>query len=153
MNHKTAIITSMNLYEYSQLNNTELGIIVTKEGDPQLYEQINETVKKIIRVSHEYEFEIKKVEKIKTPIGETEKKEINIKGKKESVKPENGFCIRCHSVMNLNPDKPLCSKCYPIWAKFSDPTYPEKYCHVCGKESKQSVEKPVCYTCYKKYYK
>jgi phosphatidylserine/phosphatidylglycerophosphate/cardiolipin synthase-like enzyme len=29
VNHKTAIITSMNLYEYSQLNNTEMGIIIT----------------------------------------------------------------------------------------------------------------------------
>jgi predicted amidophosphoribosyltransferase len=55
--------------------------------------------------------------------------------------------------MDLNPDKPLCSKCYPIWAKDSDETYPEKYCHICGKESKQSVEKPVCYPCYKKFYK
>ena len=62
----------------------------------------------------------------------------------------SGFCIRCGKEMELNPNKPLCSKCYPIWAKYSDPDYPEKYCHICGKESEQTYAKPVCYTCYKK---
>jgi hypothetical protein len=61
-----------------------------------------------------------------------------------------GFCIRCETQMELNPDKPFCSKCYPIWASCSDKTEKTKYYHVCGKESKQSVEKPVCYFCFKK---
>ena len=63
LNHKTAIITSMNLYEYSQLNNTELGIIVDQAEDRKLYDEINEAAKKIIRNSTEFGFEIKKVEK------------------------------------------------------------------------------------------
>jgi phosphatidylserine/phosphatidylglycerophosphate/cardiolipin synthase-like enzyme len=149
VNHKTAIITSMNLYEYSQLNNTEMGIIITKDGDPKLFEQINETAKKIIRNSKEFGFEIKKVEKSKQATEKNIKKESTVKQSVGKI----GYCIRCHASMDLNPDKPLCQKCYPIWAKYSDKTYPEKYCHICGKESKQSVEKPVCYNCYKKFYK
>jgi len=153
LNQKTAIITSMNLYEYSQLNNTELGMKITTESDPKLYEQINETVKKIVRNSPEFQFEIKKVDKSKVPTQESEKKGKNISIKAEATNKESGHCIRCNTKMELNPNKPLCSKCYPIWAKYSDETYPEKYCHVCGKESKQSVEKPVCYSCYQKLYK
>lgn len=149
LNQKTAIITSMNLYEYSQLNNTEMGLKITVEHDPKLYEEINETVKKIVRNSPEFQFEIKKVEKpASTPKMEVPKKQ-SLPLKKDNV----GYCIRCRNQMELNPDKPLCSKCYPVWAKYSDKTYPEKYCHICGKESKQSVEKPVCYSCYKKFYK
>jgi hypothetical protein len=33
-----------------------------------------------------------------------------------------GFCIRCETQMELNPNKPICSKCYPIWASYSDKT-------------------------------
>jgi phosphatidylserine/phosphatidylglycerophosphate/cardiolipin synthase-like enzyme len=148
LNQKTAIITSMNLYEYSQLNNTEMGLKITLEQDPKLYEEINETVKKIVRNSPEFQYEIKRVEKASTQKGETPKKQSL-----PSQKSDVGFCIRCHTQMEINPDKPLCSKCYSIWAKYSDITYPEKYCHICGKDSKQSVEKPVCYSCYKKLYK
>jgi hypothetical protein len=64
-----------------------------------------------------------------------------------------GFCIRCETQMELNPDKPICSKCYPIWASYSDKTEKTNYYPVCGKESKQYVEKPVCYFCFKKMYK
>ena len=58
LNQKSAIICSMNLYEYSQVNNTEIGVLVTKEDDPELFMQIDEMAKRIHRESHEYEFEI-----------------------------------------------------------------------------------------------
>jgi phosphatidylserine/phosphatidylglycerophosphate/cardiolipin synthase-like enzyme len=152
LNHKTAIITSMNLYEYSQLNNTEMGIIITKEDDSELFEQINETAKKIIRNSKEFGFEIKKVEKL-SQSNKVPEKNIKKESPPKQSLGKTGFCIRCHASMDLNPDKPLCQKCYPIWAKHANKAYPEKYCHICGIESKQSVEKPVCYSCYKKFYK
>ncbi|MHC1754362.1 MAG: phospholipase D family protein [Methanosarcina sp.] len=37
LNENEAIVTSMNLYEYSQVNNYEMGIYVTKDEDPKLY--------------------------------------------------------------------------------------------------------------------
>ena len=39
-NEKEAIITSMNLYMFSQQNNVEMGIYITKENDEKLYGQI-----------------------------------------------------------------------------------------------------------------
>lgn len=61
LNQKTAIITSMNLYKYSQLNNTELGIKVDKKDDEKLYEQINNAVKQIIRVILNFNLKSKKL--------------------------------------------------------------------------------------------
>lgn len=156
LNHKTAIITSMNLYEYSQLNNTELGIKVEQSEDPGLYDEINEAAKKIIRNSNEFGFEIKKVDKTKPADTKQERSYNKEKTKKEGIEPEDGYCIRCGEKIKFNPNKPLCDKCYPIWAKFSDPRYNEKYCHVCRKEDskhERCYEKPICYSCYKKLYK
>lgn len=155
MNEETAIITSMNLYQYSQENNWEMGIKIDKKENPELFEAIVLYVQEIIKASEV----ISKIEMKKTDTHPEErpvsalKPEIPRTTKPVSQQENVGYCIRCHTKMDLNPDKPLCSKCYPIWAKYSDTTYPEKYCHVCGKESKQSVEKPVCYNCYKKMYK
>ena len=37
---KMALVTSMNLYDYSQENNHEMGILVTREEDKGLYDEI-----------------------------------------------------------------------------------------------------------------
>ena len=39
-----AIITSMNLYDFSQQNNDEMGILVHRNGDADLYDEILEEV-------------------------------------------------------------------------------------------------------------
>ena len=39
LNENTAIVTSMNLYQYSQQNNREMGIKIEKEKDPDLYKE------------------------------------------------------------------------------------------------------------------
>ncbi len=53
LNEVEALITSMNLYEFSQVNNNEMGIYVVKETDPTLYNEIYEEVKRLIRISDE----------------------------------------------------------------------------------------------------
>jgi phosphatidylserine/phosphatidylglycerophosphate/cardiolipin synthase-like enzyme len=141
LNENMAIITSMNLYQYSQQNNREMGIKIENkpETDKPLYDETLAEVRRLIQTSVEPKYIIKK------KVAETPKSPHQ-----KSTITQTGFCIRCGMKMELNPEKPLCSKCYPIWAKYSDPEYPEKYCHVCGKESNQSYSKPVCYNCYKK---
>ena len=37
LNEKEALLTSMNLYEYSQEHNDEMGILVSVDHDPELY--------------------------------------------------------------------------------------------------------------------
>ena len=40
MNEEKAIITSMNLYDYSQTKNIEMGILITRKEDPEAYGKI-----------------------------------------------------------------------------------------------------------------
>lgn len=48
LNEKTAIISSMNLYDFSQINNTELGIVFTKHTDYDIFNQTYNEVDLII---------------------------------------------------------------------------------------------------------
>lgn len=83
-----AIITSMNLYEFSQVNNEEMGILVIKEDDPVLYDEIYQEARRLVRVSDEVKLSVKKVprtEEEKTAAGE-----------------EEAFCIRCQKKIKLN---------------------------------------------------
>lgn len=72
LNENEAIITSMNLYEFSQVHNNEMGIYVVKETDPILYNEIYEEVKRLIRISDEI---IVSVEKAATKTSATFKQE------------------------------------------------------------------------------
>src|SRR3989339_679158 len=60
---------------------------------------------------------------------------------------EEGNCIRCGTEIKLDPKHPLCKKCYQSWSKYSDKTYTENYCHICGAKTQSSMEKPVCLSC------
>ncbi len=49
LNEKSAIITSMNLYAYSQINNEEMGMYLVKEEDEEAYLQCTSTLHNIIK--------------------------------------------------------------------------------------------------------
>lgn len=44
INEKKAIISSMNLYDYSQTSNVEMGFLITKDEDPKAYAQMLEDI-------------------------------------------------------------------------------------------------------------
>ncbi len=57
MNENTAIITSMNLYDYSQINNHELGIKLSIEEEQNLLKELLKQIKAIVSTDHEgYDF-------------------------------------------------------------------------------------------------
>ena len=47
LNESAAIVTSMNLYEFSQQNNDEMGILATRADDPELYQQVYEEARRL----------------------------------------------------------------------------------------------------------
>jgi len=142
INEDEALITSMNLYEFSQQNNNEMGILIKKEDESELYHDMYEEAKRLIRISDEVKISVKKVKKYPN----------NYSKRKDGIElsKKTGFCIRCKTRITLDPLHPLCSDCYKNWKKYKDPNYSEKYCHICGKETKTSLNKPSCYSCYKK---
>lgn len=53
LNEFECIITSLNLYEFSQVNNNEMGVLIDKNSDSQLYADTYDEVQRIIRISDE----------------------------------------------------------------------------------------------------
>lgn len=51
LNEKAAIITSMNLYDFSQINNNEMGVYFDRDSEPDLYHETYEEAQRLIRVS------------------------------------------------------------------------------------------------------
>jgi hypothetical protein len=62
LNERAAIITSMNLYDFSQVNNNEMGIHVDREQEPELYRDAYEEAQRLIRISEEVRLAAEKVD-------------------------------------------------------------------------------------------
>ena len=78
LNEESCIITSLNLYEFSQVNNNEMGVAVSRAEDSELYREAYDEAQRIIRISDEVRISLEKV---------TSEPEKN--GKKSPVKKEN----------------------------------------------------------------
>ena len=149
LNENEALLTSMNLYEFSQVNNNEMGILITRDEEQDLYDEIKEESMRLVRVSEEIRVTVAKVEP--ETAGKAATKRARREPRQDMAKPERGFCIRCKAELPSNPTQPYCSRCYASWRRFNNEEYEEKHCHTCGKEHGASMLKPVCIACYRKY--
>lgn len=143
LNENEAIITSMNLYEFSQVNNNEMGIYIEKNNDPELYKDIYEEVQRLIRTSDELVVSVEKA-----PTKEKPLEKVEIKAKTENKKSNDkltGYCIRTGVEIPFNVEKPMSYDAFKSWSKYSDPDYAEKFCHFSGEPSngETSVSKPI----------
>ena len=64
LNEEVAIITSLNLYEFSQVNNNEMGILLTREADSECYRDAYDEAQRIVRVSDEVRIAMEMVVKV-----------------------------------------------------------------------------------------
>lgn len=144
INENEAIITSMNLYEFSQQNNNEMGIWLSKAQDADLYNATLEEVQRLLTISEEIRVTVKKVTADTPP--KTEKKSVETKqpSSKTSDKP-TGFCIRTGVPIPFDIEKPLSYEAYKKWNEYGDPDYAEKFCHFSGEPSngETSVRQPI----------
>ncbi|VVE68127.1 DNA repair protein [Pandoraea anapnoica] len=53
MSEELCVVTSLNLYEFSQINNNEMGVLVRRSEDADLYRDVYEEAQRIIRISEE----------------------------------------------------------------------------------------------------
>ena len=72
LNEELCIITSLNLYEFSQVNNNEMGVLIRRSEDLNLYKEAYEEAQRIIRVSDEIRISVETVEKEKESSAEGE---------------------------------------------------------------------------------
>jgi len=145
LNESEAVITSMNLYEFSQVNNEEMGVLVLKAEDPALYASVYEEAMRLIRISEEVRVTVEKV----VPADAEAESKARRSVKAKVATPEKGVCIRCKADIKADPTHPLCRDCFTKWKQYENVDYEEKYCHLCAKPGKASMRKPTCYDCYK----
>lgn len=63
INEDSCIITSLNLYEFSQVNNNEMGILLKRDDDGRVYQDAYEEAQRIIRISDEVKISLDVVDK------------------------------------------------------------------------------------------
>lgn len=61
INEESCIISSLNLYEFSQVNNNEMGILIKKEEDVEVFKDAYEEAQRIIRISDEVRISLDEV--------------------------------------------------------------------------------------------
>ena len=163
-NENHLIITSMNIYEFSEKTNREMGVWVDKDEDRVLYSKAVEEVESILHSQSTIKRESKSGF---AAMGKALMSSPEIKGGFAAMgkafmgvvndlvddapsTPKKGFCIRCAQKIDLDPDRPFCGACYGKWAVHKKVTHQEQYCHECGKANKSSMSRPACLACYKK---
>ena len=61
MNEDSCIISSLNLYEFSQVNNNEMGVYISRDSDSEIYKDAYDEAQRIIRISDEVRISFEKV--------------------------------------------------------------------------------------------
>lgn len=172
-NESSAILTSMNLYNFSQDNNIEAGVLTNRKGIlgsitsqdtlendaagyfQRVIEQSDLLFLKepkfestMLGLSRRYTNSVIETDKLSDFFNNKLKADTSFK--KDNFIPKQatkqmGFCIRTGTQIPFNPKLPMCDTAFQSWKKFSNNEYPEKYCHFSGEPSngETSFSKPI----------
>ena len=159
-NERSMVITSMNLYDFSEQNNREMGVLMTRADDGALFEAARSEAEMIIGQASSPTAAAPKKGAVTERTGRLQKP-AEERPKRGWAKPlsnilsgilgtESGYCIRCgEKSIPYDVDTPYCKGCYRKWSKYKNPAYEEKYCHSCGKKRRRITKtKPRCSACY-----
>jgi len=168
-NETKSVLSSMNLYDFSQNNNIEFGIVtkgnilgsltgnVGANLDKNANEYFNSVIEnadlvfqkkpvfesKIMGLSKKYIESKIEIDKISSIYEESKKQSKKKETNNREVK--KGYCIRTGKEIEYNIKMPLSKSAYSNWVKFKNTSYPEKYCHYSGEKSNgdTSFSKPI----------
>lgn len=156
-NEKAMVITSLNLYDFSEQNNREMGVLITKQDDAELFEDAGREAAMIIGLASAAIGAAPRRSPVRPQPRQqqktTEKKSRGIWAKPISeivsgmLGSDRGYCIGCKTRIDLNTERPACLKCYRLLKKNQGKA---KYCHECGREFKTTISTPRCRSCYEK---
>ena len=144
-NETKMVITSMNMYQFSEKTNREMGVLIDSKTDKDLFDKaVNETLSII---NHSEVTELHKTER--KYYNQTKNAKDSRETKNEYVKPQMlGYCVRCEIRIQYDPTRPYCKDCFSSWAQWENAGYNENVCHCCGQFTNPiSMSKPQCYRC------
>ncbi len=143
-NENKMVITSMNMYEFSEKNNREMGVLIDRINDKDLFDKAVSETLSILQSSEQIP-----LRKATRQFERDWNKADNSKNSKTSYKKQvRGYCIRCEARINYDPEKPYCADCFTVWAQFENYDYQENVCHRCGEYEPTTMAKPQCYNCF-----
>lgn len=157
-NEKAMVVTSMNLYEYSQRNNREMGFLIRLNEDPEVFEDarieaeyIVCNAKKDSTVRNLVKGIVKEAKSVVDSFNEDTRERTKTPRRAKTTRrtKREGYCIRCGENKTYDPNAPYCPKCFRKWNKWHNPNYKEHICHGCGKEIISTLNNPMCRTCEK----
>jgi hypothetical protein len=64
LNEQFCIVSSLNLHELSHAKSNEIGVLVSKDGDEELFQTLSEEADRIIRISDEVRMTVEKVRRM-----------------------------------------------------------------------------------------
>jgi phosphatidylserine/phosphatidylglycerophosphate/cardiolipin synthase-like enzyme len=73
INEQAAIITSMNLYDFSQVNNNEMGVFIERNSEPDLYRECFEEAQRLIRIGEQVRLSAETIEEAEQDAGQEDK--------------------------------------------------------------------------------
>jgi len=175
LNEDCMIITSMNMYAFSEKTNREMGVLIRKDDDTdeKVYEDAMTEVQSIINSAKEEKVMVQpkvrdtsktQITKAKVNMPKSTKTGGWVKAeealisffnaisekKATSSKSRQGYCIRCAKQIPHDLDKPYCRECFSSWRQWENPAHIEKFCHNCGNRDRSSMLYPQCHTCFQK---
>jgi phosphatidylserine/phosphatidylglycerophosphate/cardiolipin synthase-like enzyme len=136
-NEDKLIVSSLNLYEYSEQKNREMSVELSRTTDTEAFADALREVNSIIAAAEEY-----RPSALSRLVGA-------FAPQREPKRASRGFCIRCQENLPYQPDRPLCRDCFKSWAVWENPEYEEKVCHGCGTRHRSTMAKPLCRPCYR----
>ena len=160
MNESDALITSLNLYAYSEVNNIEWGILVSQADDKELYGAIHSefvdfvwdgaTPEKSAKRSQTTEKRTSSASTTRSKTAKRPRKRAAAAKRQESL-PKKGVCIRKGESIAFDILKPYCGKCYKRWSRYKNREYQEDRCHACGRDFATNADRPLCFDCIQRY--
>lgn len=79
LNDDLCLVTSLNLFDFSQANNNEVGVLISRDEDPELFQNAVDEAQRILRVSDEVRMSFEKVKRASednAPHGEEEQEGV-----------------------------------------------------------------------------
>lgn len=146
-NESKMVITSMNMYEFSEKNNREMGVLIYQSTDKELFDKASSETLSIFQSSEQ--IGLRKTERPQYLDTKTTGDSKQIKQKKVL----RGYCIRCQTRIDYDPNRPYCGDCYAIWIQYENPEFVENVCHRCGEFETTTMNKPQDYKCYQEWQK
>lgn len=162
-NENDGLITSMNLYDFSQNNNIEAGVLtkapnivlgtltaLVKQDDDvdfEAYQYFLNVIKNSELLYHNEPVVEKALLGLKTKYSDSivqldviDAYHVNAIKTIKSYKVEEkidqmGYCIRTGDKIPFNVAKPYSEKAFNSWVKWKNEKYAEKYCHFSGESS------------------